>query len=245
MSVSLILDVLVLVIIGIMVAVGLRRGFFKTIIYTAGCLVSFIISYFVSKILAKFVYESYIVGSIVDSTQNFIKNAGENVRFESVIKTTLNKLPVYAKNFILSDTTTEKIVKEVKGKTGGAVENIGKVVAEQYAAPVILPVIQAVIAILILIILLMILKGVSEMISDMLRRTVFGTADIALGGALGLLQGAIFVFFLVFFVKIIMFLTANEINFFNETVIGNTTFFKLFYNFNTDVLSSWAGSAFD
>lgn len=239
MSTQIILDGLVVLLIGIMVAVGLKRGFFKTIVFTIGTVIAFIGTYFGSKFLAVYVYNSFITDTIIESTNKFITNAGSAVKFDTIVKTTINKLPTYVKNVIMQNNTTEAIVKDLTTKTDGAVGEIGKVIASDYAAPIILPLVQAVIAFILLIIIMLIVKGVAELISDNLRRTVFGGVDIVLGGVLGVVEGAVLVFLLVFFVKIIIFLTANEISIFNEQIIGDTVLFKHFYEFNTNVLNKW------
>lgn len=242
MSTQLILDGLVLLLLVVMMVVGLKSGFFKTVVFTIGSILSFVVAYFGSKFLAVYIYNSFITESIIESTEKFINNAGGAVKFDSVLKTTINKLPTYVKNTIMGASDSDALLADVTTKTSGSVEEIGKVIASDYAAPIILPILQAVVALILLIIILLIVKGISEMISDGLRRSVFGPVDIALGGVLGIVQGAVIVFLLVFFVKIVIFLTANEISLLSDDVIEKTSIFKHFYHFNTDVLNKWVHS---
>lgn len=69
------LDILFVIIAAIFIVVGVRRGFIKSLIQSAKFLLAIIITYFVSPLVGKFVYDKFIFQPIYD----WLNEMGTNV----------------------------------------------------------------------------------------------------------------------------------------------------------------------
>ena len=188
-----ILDAIVIVIIAITAIVGYRRGFIRTIIQLAGCIVAFILALSLSNVVSTVVYDGVLREGLREKietiwTDAVVDGAAHTLteQTESVIQT----LP----EFVQSALDAQSIAQGIRDSVGN--DHTGTAVADYFVDELIRPVMMAVIrfiAFLILfLVLMLVIRLLEKLLKPITKMPLIRQTDGLLGATIGLVKGALF-----------------------------------------------------
>lgn len=171
---ALIFDVAFALIAAIFIAVGVRRGFIKSLIQSAKFLLAIVITAFVAPIVSTFIKDTFLFQPIYD----WLSEVGTNVATST--------LPAFLRpeEGVIESTVSEGVLPYAEFVSNVASNVIGYIVT-------------FVLALIVLSVLAWLLTAVTD------RITFLGTANSILGGVFGCLMGLIVLFIIAIIVKTI------------------------------------------
>lgn len=179
-----ILDLIVLAIIIITVMLSARRGFVKTVVETAGFIAAIVLAFTISTPFATATYDKIIEPQLIKAVE-------ENT--ESAQLEAWNALPDFIvenseKLGISSSEFTEKINANLSNGINSAVTTA----SQEVVKPIAVKLLGTIYSIILLIVLLIVVKFLAKFINKLFSFSIVGKLNRTLGGALGLLKGAVF-----------------------------------------------------
>ncbi len=223
---ALIFDIIVVAIILITAWMSSKRGFVRTVIEVAGCVLALIISVYASKPVAEFCYNRFFANSV----ENSVKGALDDVKTDSA-SAVWDSLPEYLKKYAESfGITKEKIDDAASKATDDKTEEISDQIAESTVKPVVVKALSGVISAAMFAILFFLIKILSRLINGMFNISFVGSINRLLGGLLGLVKGMIFAALFILIINFIVVISKGGISVLSEDMINESIFFKLFSN---------------
>ncbi len=228
---SIILDIITAVIgIGIVIS-AYKKGFLRSIILFVGYIASIFVAIYLSKFISSFIYTNFIRESIVNSVQNLALTNPQSVDVSIIVNQFLESLPkIFSSSLIAYFGGSQEIVNNITESTTGAVNNLGILVADTIAKPIITGLLQTISCIIVFFICIFIVKLVSKLFGGFYAVPILGTVNSVLGGIVGVAQAAIWLFVLGVIGKMIISFTANSLTYFNIDIINNTYLYNFFYH---------------
>ncbi len=219
--IALILDILFVLVAAIFIAVGVKRGFIKSLIKSAKLLLTILATYFLGSSIATFLRDKFIFKSIYDVVYGKANGIYESVNgsvegFREGLTNFFKVLP----DFFLKPEKEEEILNAISEENGlTMVESISNNIANP-VADVVSNILGYVITFVLAFVILTVAAWLLTKIAD--RISFIGTANRILGGAFGALMGII-----------ILMVVAVIVNFIdaNQAVYPYTVIVKLLGNF--------------
>lgn len=217
MEPAIILDILFVLVAAIFIAVGVKRGFIKSLIQSAKLLLTIVATYFLGSPVAAFIREKFVFQKVYDFWFEKI-----NGIYQSTSATTeeLRATVESAPDFLLAPEKKAEILSSLSEESGAAmVETVSNNLATPISdviSNIIGYALTFVLAFVVLTVAAWLLTKIAE------RFTVIGTANRILGGAFGAVVG---VFVLMIIAVIVKFLDAEN------AIYPNTAIVKLLGDF--------------
>lgn len=226
---KILLDVLVLVIIGLSVFIGIKKGFLKTILGLCGVILVFLLAYKLSV-----PFGNYLDGKVVNSSMrsSVSEKIAEKIGVElqdgdeqAQLSGFESQVAEYARTdegASLLDTGKAEIMSAAQEAKGNVVETIFKAVDKASAS--VARIIAVVILLIAGVLALMLLKLITKPLLKLLHIHKF---DAGLGGILGFARGVLFVLILAFAVRLALPAVSDKLS---RDDIEHTLVFKYAYS---------------
>lgn len=189
-------DIIIIALIVIFAIIGFKRGIAKTLLNIAGLLVSAISAYYLSSIVAQFVYDTFLQQTVVTNIEQLIQDKG----MEYAIANSFEAVPQWISGVISFIVGLFGITLNEFEQNMNVTQNITISVAhtiEGALSSVIVTAIGVIIAILLFIIIFIIVKKLIRLVLNVFRVPVIKQVNQLLGCLLGGVEGMIFVWFAV------------------------------------------------
>ena len=225
---SIVLDIIVLLICISIVIKSYQRGFIDSLVTFVGYIVAIFAAFYLNKICASFVYDSFIKQSVVNNIQNIISSQDAAVMsIAEIAGAVLIKLP----SFIVSNSISalggkENLISSIELKSDGRTNRLAPIMADTVVAPVVNAILQIIFFLLIFAICVIIVKLVAQFLHGINRIPIIGTLNRILGGVLGLAKAAIAVLLLSLVISLLIMFFGDKIGWLNETLLESSFFFK-------------------
>lgn len=228
---SLILDILTAIIgLGIIVS-AYRKGFLRSIILVIGYIASIFVAIYLSKYISSFIYTNFIRENIINSVQNLALTNPQNADVANIVNDFLQSLPkLFSSSIIAYFGGNEAIINNITNSTTDAVKDMGILVADTIAAPIITGLLQTICCFIVFLICIFIVKIISRAFSGFYAVPILGTINSVLGGVVGIAQAAIWIYILGILGKMVISFTANSLTYFNMDIINNSYLYNFFYH---------------
>ena len=226
---KILLDVLVLVIIGLSMFIGIKKGFIKTVLGLCGVFLVFLLAYKLSV-----PFGNYLDGKVVNSSMrsSVSEKIAEKIGVElqdgdeqaqlSGFETQVAEFARTEEGSSLLDTGKAEIMAAAEEAKGNVVQTIFAAVDKASAA--VARIIAVVILLIAGVLLLLLLKLVAKPTLKLLHMSKF---DAALGGMLGFVRGVLFVLILAFAVRLALPAVSDKLS---RNDIEHTLVFKYAYS---------------
>lgn len=218
---SIFLDVLVIIIIGVFVVIGFKKGLIKTVVSVIGTFLASALSVFLSNPISEYIYRVAIKTTFIEKVETAMKTAaaaGSGSIFEKLMATFPDFITNSLSNFGISSSLIS-----------GAVSN-GAEAVETLLAPVIISFISIFVAFLLFMLLMVIIKLISKVVCAAVDDSVIGIVNRFFGGLLGLAEGFIIVILAVFVIHMALPHTKVPPVIFSDEVISDSFIFKGIYD---------------
>lgn len=190
-----ILDGVVILIFLLAIFLGYRRGFVKSIIGLAGCIVAILLAWELSTPLASGIYDKFFSDSIESKIASRIKETGiqsTDAALDGVIDDLPGAVANALKLFNLG--TPEQIRNKLDGSLDVTVQQLSRTIEQKVVRPAAVSLLR-VLCFFILFIVFMVLIGIAaSVIGRIFRLPVLRQTDGMLGAVLGAFQGLVLVF---------------------------------------------------
>ncbi len=234
---SVLIDVIVIALSCATVYFSAKQGFVRIFVGVLGYLLAFIIATAISKPISTAVYENMVKPTVVENISKSLPDTSGIAESAEAVDQSLDEIfdniPDFAAEYLEnSGLSRNDIADSVNGIVSADAESISEGIADSLVKPIVLNLLEMIV----FLILLTILTAAFRVVSKPLRRVknipLIGPLNSFLGGVLGILRASITIYVLAAAVKMFVVLTGNENTFLNETVIGSTYIFNIFYKYN-------------
>ncbi len=219
---SYILDLILVFIIIFFVVSSARRGFIRVLIEVLGFVAAVVLSFTISTPLSSMTYDKIIEPSVLKSV-----NESSSQSTNTVVDNTWNSMPKFVtanaeRLGVSKEKLSESVSRNISNGAGAAVKSA----SQDIIKPVAVKVLGLCYSTIIFAALLFVVKILAKAVNKLFSISVVGTVNRALGGAVGLLKGAIFAAFFVAVISIIISFTGNGFWIFTYENIENSHIFK-------------------
>lgn len=212
-------DIILIIIVLLFVALGVKRGIAKTILNIVGIAVTYLCASYLSSIGATEIYKIFLKQGVINNINSFISTNG----IEYAIDNCLNALPEWINTFVSvllsllggdfqSFISYSKVeFANASSATAATIEPMVRAAAET--------VIGIILFVLLFIIAFILTKKLIKLIAKLFKLPVISQVNSFLGGLLGAFYGLIVAFIAVNIAGVLLVCASPEI-ISNETIIG-------------------------
>ena len=187
MTMSIILDLIILIIIGVCVLVSARRGFVRTLIETVGFILAIIMANAFSGALSDITYDKFIEPGIIRSVESIdVTNAS------SSLDAKLTNLPSTVKTIISNSGALDSFKNDILANINSGIKEAATHASQNVVKPIIAGILSIVFTLLIFIILLLVVKLLAKLLNKLFSFSVAGKINRFLGAGIGVVKGAVF-----------------------------------------------------
>ena len=178
------LDGILIVCIFLFLAIGIHRGFAKSLVGLIGTIAAVVLAVGLSGVVAQWVYSSFFQPSLMQSLQEAVGTANSQAAAQNV----LAALPGWASQLLQDNGVTVPALAGILAQGGeGAV-----ITAEAVISPVMIQLLRMVAVVVLMVIFGIVVSILARVIGQIFRLPLLRQIDSLLGAAAGLLQGAVF-----------------------------------------------------
>ncbi len=188
-----ILDAIVIIIIAATAIVGYRRGFIRTIIQLAGCIIAFILALSLSGTVSTMVYEGLLRDSLHEKietvwSETVVEGAAQTLTEQT--QAVLDTLPGFVQTALDAETITQGIRDSVgNDQTGTAVAGY---LVDDLIRPVMVVVIRFIAFLILFTILTLLIRLLEKLLEPLTKLPLVRQTDGLLGLVVGLVKGIVF-----------------------------------------------------
>ena len=227
---SYILDAVIVIVLGLTIFFGYRRGFLQTVVQLVGCVAAFVIALSISSPAAAFVFDSYIAGGIETQLTQTLDSVAD-VPVEEKLDAAIAELPIPVAAILQNNTQLQTTIDELSENVSASVEALVESVVQTVIKPIVVALLQFVIFILAFLILMFVAKLLAKLIKPVSKLPLVRQVDGTLGALLGALKGALFVCVLIAVLQLVA-ATGGGKGPITQTALDNTWIVKYIADIN-------------
>lgn len=222
---AIIFDVAVFAIVILLLILGYKRGFIRTVINLVGYAVSAVLAFFISQPVAGFIFESFFRKGSVDMINGELGKLSGGQSVAELLDTAFAAIPERISALASSYVGSLDQIKDT-------IADVATAVVDQVIGPIATIMIQSIVFLVLFIVFCILVKLVTKALKIIDKLPVIGTANAVLGLVVGLVQAVIFLFIFTSVVALIIQLSGNQMDAVNSEIVGQSHVFKAIYNMN-------------
>ena len=216
-------DIIIVAIIVLFAAIGVKRGLAKTILNIAGLVLAAISAYYLSSFLSQLIYDAFLKQTVINNIQQIIEQNG----IDYALSNCLEAVPQWINGILsfiigifgmsLNEYQNQLVLSsDFSSSTSQAVENV--------LAPVVSSVFGMILLVILFILIFIIVKKLIKHISRVFNIPVVKQINQLLGGIFGLAEGLLIVF-----IAVNIFVIVTEFS--NPALLNNELFSGAVFRF--------------
>lgn len=216
-------DIIIVAVIVLFAAIGVKRGLAKTILNIAGLVLAAISAYYLSSFLSQLIYDAFLKQTVINNIQQIIEQNG----IDYALSNCLEALPQWINGILsfiigifgmsLNEYQNQLVLSsDFSSSTSQAVENV--------LAPVVSSVFGMILLVILFILIFIIVKKLIKHISRVFNIPVVKQINQLLGGIFGLAEGLLIVF-----IAVNIFVIVTEFS--NPALLNNELFSGAVFRF--------------
>lgn len=221
-TLSLVLDIMVIVVIILVTATSIKRGLITSIIEFVGVIVSAIASSFIASGISIFGYNQFFKARLIETIDHAIAQESTVISQQA-----FNALPVFAQNELKFNGITEANILNDANNYDTISASV-----EAQAAPIIIAFITKILMVIIFTFLMVLVITISIKLSKKVELKELNTANKILSCVFGAFKAIFIVMVLTILIGAIVMMTSAEAAISFNQSINNCLFFKFLYNIN-------------
>lgn len=224
-------DVALILILAIIIFLGYKRGFIRTVVSLVGYVVSAVLAFLVSQPIANFIFDAFFRNSAIDMISAEVNkiSAGQTVPqlLDTAIAAIPEKITALASGYVNIDEVKQTIL--ASAPTAG---DLSVTVVDQVIGPIATLVMQTAIFFVLFLVFCIVVKLITRALKIVDKLPVVGQANAVLGLLVGIVQAVVFLFLFTCVIALIVQLSGNQLEYINQDVIDKTYIFRLLYEIN-------------
>ncbi len=209
---GIILDLIALAIVVVCVLLASKRGFVRTAINFVGLFAAFIIAFTINTPLANVTYTTAVEPSIIKSVESSVSGGTENT-----VENVWEALPGFIKNDS-SAAVKDQISEQIDNNISEGAVKTAQSVSENVVMPIFTKLLATLYGAIIFIVLLFVVRILANVLNKLFSFSIVGKLNKALGGTIGLFQGALFAILFILIVKLLVSFTGGFLIFTPEAL---------------------------
>ncbi len=190
-----ILDGAAILIFLLAIFLGFRRGFIKSVIHLAGCVVAIVAAALLSTPLAGGAYDLFLADTVEETISSKIVETDEQ-SVQEALTGILEQLPGPVANALESAGlgTPEQLTEKLQSSLGGSADALSSTISTMIVRPVAVSLLRMLFFTVLFIVVMILAAIAATAIDRVCHLPVLRQVNGALGGVMGALQGALLVF---------------------------------------------------
>lgn len=216
-------DIIIVAVMVLFAAIGVKRGLAKTILNIAGLVLAAISAYYLSSFLSQLIYDAFLKQTVINNIQQIIEQNG----IDYALSNCLEAVPQWINGILsfiigifgmsLNEYQNQLVLSsDFSSSTSQAVENV--------LAPVVSSVFGMILLVILFILIFIIVKKLIKLISRVFNIPVVKQINQLLGGIFGLAEGLLIVF-----IAVNIFVIVTEFS--NPALLNNELFSGAVFRF--------------
>ena len=227
---SIVFDVAVVAIIALLVFLGYKRGFIRTVFNFVGYIVAAVLASFVGNSLAQLIFNSFFRSKAVELINGELTKVTGSVPLDQMLQQAFAAIPDNIRAF-----APENALEQLQnGLTQGTptTANVAEAIVSNVVGPIAIMILQMLAFVILFIILGIVVKIITSQLKFIDKIPLVGTANSVLGLVIGLAEAVIFLFVFTSIIAMLIQLSGNQWAGLNTNVVDNTLIFKFIYAYN-------------
>ena len=206
-----ILDGAAILIFLLAIFLGFRRGFMKSVIHLAGCVVAVVAAALLSTPLAGGAYDLFLANTVEETISSKIVETDEQSVREA-LSGSLEQLPGPVANALESAGlgSPEQITEKLQSSLGGSADALSETISTAVVRPVAVSLLRMLLFAVLFIVVMILAAIAAAAIDRVCRLPVLRQVNGVLGGVMGALQGALLVFVGVTVLTLVSLVSKND-----------------------------------
>lgn len=229
---AIIFDVAVFAIVILLLLLGYKRGFIRTVINLIGYAVSAVLAYFLSQPLATFIFDAFFRKGSVDMINGELTKLSGGQSVSSLLDSAFAAIPERVMALASSYVGPLDEIKASIAASAPTTADVAAAVVEQVIGPIVTIMIQSFAFLILFIVFCILVKIITKALKIIDKLPVIGTANAVLGLVVGLVQAVIFLFIFTSAVSLVIQMSGNQMDVVNSEIVGQSHVFKAIYNMN-------------
>ncbi len=192
---SLIFDILLVALVVITVVLTAKKGFAKSIAKTLAFILALVLTILITEPVSNFVYDKFLSSKFETAVSNVFESSLNNAesKIDEELTAAIDSMPSFVSDFVKDKGFSAADIIDSANPETATPENLAADFSDKYIKPAAVSFINYIIALIIFIIAYFILLFVLKIVASVLSAGIFGLLDTVLGGALGVVNGFIYV----------------------------------------------------
>lgn len=225
---SLLLDGLVLLIIGLCIFIGWKRGAAITLLNFAAFVAAVTVAVLLSPALSKMIYETFFKSGVTEKIAASIGNSlGDGM--EAVINSVISVVPAFAAVFVDSASLNQETISAAVESGNQDTINSAAGSVEALIAPAFTSLIGIILIILLFFVLYSIFRFLAKYLSKFFEVPVLSIINRVFGGVIGIGKGVLVAILIVAVIRLALPLMGADVPVLTQENIDNSIIFKSFY----------------
>ena len=232
---SVFLDLLIIVVAGVFLWLGFKKGFLKSLVDLIIMILSVIVPYLFATSLAEYYYRTFVYNELLKKINSILSQNGTLINSAKNILSLFDNIPnFFESKFSVHVPDLNSILKALNGYGDKSLA------IESMLKPPIIEVLSVFMFVALAILTFILLKILFKLVLKLPRISVFGVIDSILGLCLGALKFVVFIFIFFTVLKTAMLLVPQKSTVQNiNNAVENSKIFKSLYNINVDILNDY------
>ncbi len=214
---NIIIDIVICALILIFAIISYKKGFISTLIEFIGFFFSSFISIWVGKILASWIFTTFIRNVTIESfTEKIASSGGDTKILPEFIYNAANSLNIQIPSIFDFPSATETAT----------------AFCDDVMAPVIILIIQVILILILIPIFSIVFKLLSKLFKNFNKLPILGKLNEILGFVLGIAKGVVVVLIACWIIGVIVKLNGGQFLFFNDELLEKTAIFSFIQKIN-------------
>ncbi len=229
---AIIFDIAVFAIVIILLVVGYKRGFIRSVINLVGAAAAAVVAFLLSQPIAQFIFNTFLRGGSIAMIDEELAKLSGGQTATTLLDSAFAAIPERISSLASSYVGSLDAIKASIAASAPTTETIATSVVDQVIGPIMTMMIQSIVFLVLFIGLCILVKFVAKAMKIIDKLPIIGKANATLGLVMGLVQAVIFLFVFTCVVSLIIQLSGNRWDAVNNEIVGNTAVFKVIYNLN-------------
>lgn len=229
-------DIITLVIFGLLIFIGIRRGAAKSLAGLFLSFVSYTAATFVGKLISVNFYNHVLSQTIHDTVSNTVSDFSQSSLQNALDQIDISSIDIFGIQDSLKSAVTNGLSEPINTISASAGQT-----AEAVVEPIVIGIMTFFITIFLFFLVYALLRRlILPLVLRVFRFPVIRQVDAVLGGVVGAVGAFLLVSMLAYLLKLMIPQVSTDVSWLNESTIYNSFIFKLFYNGNIfTMFASW------
>lgn len=210
------------------IMVSARRGFASTMITFIGYVVALASAKFLSTLMAPAIFDMTLRDGLVTKVQSALTDSPQGIELAGMVAGALEALPSYVAGLLdIGGYNADGLLAMLVDYPQKAATTL----VDEVVAPVVIGLISTVLFFVLFSAIMLVVHSLARFFYGVRSIPVVGPINSLLGGAVGLLTGAICLCVVLVLLEFVLMFTGDALEFFNQDVLDQTYTYRLWQRF--------------